>query len=110
MAEIEQHCSLADDNAVVHEQIEVLSGGFRASVDDPVPALYATRELAVAAWTNTMLDMIEDHKPGAISFIDGPHIDKHLMTNQTERGTQRTVEDRFSVVANVGLIQNTEAI
>lgn len=103
IAEIGNHCAVLPDDAAVERQMEIVSGGFRQSADKPLPALYATRELAIAAWCNTMLDAVQDHEPDGVLFIDGPHLDKHIMTNQTERGAQRTVEDRFSVTATVGL-------
>lgn len=95
---------LPGSDNVVHATFETASGGLRKSVDDPLPALYATRELAIAAWCETVAALIEEHEPHAISFADGPHLDKHLMTNQSQRNLQRTVEDRFSVTACVGII------
>lgn len=95
---------LSGNGQVVHQTFETASGGIRKSTDDPLPALYATRELAIAAWCETVSDLIAEHEPVAITFTDGPHLDKHLMTNQSLRNLQRDVEDRFSVTACVGIV------
>lgn len=109
VAEITEHFPLnAIDERSSSSRIEVCSGGILAKPDDPVPGLFVSRELAIEAWCDSMLLALGDiDHLEAFSFVDGPHCDKHLMTNQTIRNLQRTCEDRFSVTATVGLFTAT---
>jgi hypothetical protein len=85
-------------------RIEVCSGGIIAKPDDPVPGLFASRELAIDAWIDSMMVALGDLEGlESFSFVDGPHCDTHVMTNQTVRLQQRVVENRYSVTASVGL-------
>lgn len=96
------------DERAPSTRIDVCSGGILAKPDDPAPGLFTTRELAIEAWCNSMLlALSEVERFEAFSFVDGPHCDKHLMTNQTMRNLQRTCEDRFSVTATIGLFTAT---
>lgn len=85
------------------ERINVTSGGIRAS-RDVEPALYASRDLAIAAFQRETLTALRERKPAAIHFVDGPHVDKWNITVMDSRGTQRVAEQRWSVTAQIRLI------
>jgi hypothetical protein len=78
--------------------------GPRAS-RDVEPALYAREDLAVTAWQREMLGALRDEKAIAITFVDGPHLDKWHITVTDSKRTHRVAEDRYSVTAKVGIVR-----
>lgn len=93
-----------DDLSEVAETIAMTSGGLRTE-RDVEPALYASRDLAVAAFQREALTALRERAPAAITFVDGPHVDKWNVTVMDSRGTHRVAEQRWSVTAKIGLIQ-----
>lgn len=84
--------------------IEVTSGGLSEPGAEE-PALYASRELAVAAFRREALDVLRARCPRAAAFVDGPHLDKWQITKADSRNTHRVAADRFSVTARIGLVE-----
>jgi hypothetical protein len=93
-----------DDKNDRSAEIEITSGGPRASSDFVEPALYISRDLALAAFQREVLTALRERAPTAITFLDGPHVDNWNITVMDSRGTHRVSEQRFSVTAKIGLI------
>jgi hypothetical protein len=90
------------------ETIEITSGGARTD-RDVEPALYASRALAAANFQREALAALRGHKPAAIIFVDGPHLDNWHMTVMDSKGTQRMAEQRYSMSAKIGLVHESAA-
>lgn len=103
-ADTEQKLRLHSDNC-----LDITSGGPRLAPDSE-PALYVSRELAVAAWQREVLTALRERKPEAIVFSDGPHLDKWHITIMDRSGTQRVAEPRWSVTCVIGLIERAKGI
>lgn len=96
-----------DHASDIAETVDMTSGGLRSS-RDVEPALYATRDLAVANWHRETMALLGERNAVAVSFLDGPHLDKWHITVMDRNGTHRVAEPRWSVTAKVGLIVHTE--
>jgi hypothetical protein len=75
---------------------------------DVEPALYASRELAVANWHRETLAALRERAPQSIVLVDGPHLDKWHITVMDRTGTHRSAEPRWSVTSRIGLIEPTK--
>jgi hypothetical protein len=106
LAEFPEASAGAKRALTIENTISITSGGLRVE-RDVEPALYASRNLAVANFQREALAILRERAPAAIAFVDGPHIDKWHITVADSRGTQRVAEARFSVTATIGLIFET---
>lgn len=88
--------------------LDITSGGLRTA-PDVEPALYASRELAVAAFHRETLSILRAKAPAAIALLDGPHLDKWNITVMDRAGTHRVAEPRWSVTARIGIVARPAA-
>lgn len=94
-----------DDKIEPTETYIVTSGGIAKDDKEPPPALYGTKDMAIAKWRVEMLGVLSNAKKSrAYKFLDGPHLEKFQITIAMNRhGIHRVAEDRYSVTAKVGI-------
>lgn len=74
--------------------VTVYSGGAPLE-DGRMPALYATQELAIAAWRDTMLGLADPE--AELIWVDRPEIELLRITVADAKQTHRIAHDRFVV-------------
>lgn len=89
---------------VLAEAVHILTSGGEQADGQPVPALYATKAQAIAAYDREKRAFIDALPVDARwRIIDEPVADKFKITLMDERGRHRMAEDRWSVMAKIGV-------
>lgn len=107
MGVLEQEVPGFGPPAASHRVHEVSSGSCRESARMPHPALWVSEDDAVLSFIDTMRDlvtsMMQEHHTTRWWWHRAPVVERHFMTEQDARGSQRVTQDRWAVSAAVGV-------
>lgn len=98
---------LLDSTLADLPSIIVCSGGLRSSMEAPVPALYASEEMAVKEWWRAVVSALDPQLHSAMRWVSQPEICQWQMTVQDSRGTHRLSTTRYSVSCRISLRENS---
>ena len=88
---------------------EISSGGPVADISDPPLALWATKELAAAAYQRELSAFLASSEAADWRVVNEPIADKFHMTIRDDSGGHRMASQRWSVTATIGTITRPKA-
>jgi len=108
VAQLAVEFGAATDEFEPNDKRVIASGGVKEKPIDPEPALYVSAEAALAAWLREVQTFLREQKPRRWRLVDGPHLDKWLITVMDVKQMHRVGEPRWSVQATIGVVWLTD--
>lgn len=90
-------------------QVEVSSGGTRASAKEPHPALWSTMDEAIFWWHKIAYSTILENTSVAgcrWTWLRIPAIEAHQITEMVHNSGHRIVQDRYAISSLLGIEVN----